>query len=212
MKVVCLMSGGIDSPVAAYLMMKAGADVVGLHFDNRPFTDDRETEKAFKLMERLEELTGRTMRKLVLPHGFITQVAIARSLSAEGARGLQCVLCRRMMWRAASEAGKMEGAQALVTGESLGQVASQTLLNIHAETDAATLPILRPLLGLDKTEIMELARKIGTYEISTLPGICCTIVPDHPETHADLNVVLEKEEKVGVPALMAKVMAGMSER
>ncbi len=201
---VLMISGGIDSPVAGYMMIQNGWDVVALHMDNRPYTDDREVDKAFDLIRRLETATGREIPKYMAPHKQ-NQLAIARNTD----RHMQCVLCRRMMWRTAEQLAKKVGAQALVTGENLGQVASQTLDNLGSHTDAVDIPMIRPLLGLDKNDIIEIAREIGTYEISTRPGLCCTIVPEKPTTHSDLDRTMKEESKIDPDALLEQGMSGL---
>ena len=203
MKVVSLISGGIDSPVSTYLMLRQGADVIVVHYDNQPFTDDKHLKKCLKLIGRLEERSGKKMKKYIVQHG-PSQAAIAKNSN----RRYQCVMCRRMMFRIAERVAQMEGAEALVTGESLGQVASQTLTNIRAEEQAVSLPILRPLIGLDKVEIERTAKEIGTYDISISPGLCCTIVPNKPSTNARLKVILEEESKFDIDSLVEDAIKG----
>jgi len=201
MKLVSLISGGIDSPVAAYLMLRKGQDIVALHFDNRPFTDDKQLNKARRVVKKLEEISGKKVKMYIVPHGQ-TQIQIARNTI----RKLGCLLCRRMMYRVAEKVAEKEGASALVTGESLGQVASQTLRNIRNEEEAIRIPILRPLIGLDKVEIESIARKIGTYEISVAPGLCCTIVPQKPSTHSNLEAILKEEASLDLEGMASAAL------
>lgn len=196
MRGMVLLSGGIDSPVAAYLMGRQGLELVLVHFDNRPFTSDAEVEKAISLMRRLDDALGKTSKKLLVPHGK-AQAELARACR----RNMQCVLCRRMMFRVAERLARRLGAQYLVTGESLGQVASQTLANMNVEERATSLPILRPLIGFDKVEIVRIAKSIGTYEISTMPGLCCTISPKKPSTYARQEDAVCEEGKVDMERL-----------
>jgi len=197
MKFVVLISGGIDSPVAAYLMLKKGVDLVAVHLDNRPFTDDRELSKALFLIDHLSELSGKKIRTVLVPHKD-HQLAFSRNCN----RHLQCVLCKRMMLRIGERVAQLEGAKAIVTGESLGQVASQTMENLRVENQTVKIPVLRPLIGFDKNEIIGIAKEIGTYDISIRPGVCCNIVPKKPSTRANLEQVLREEEKIDIPSLI----------
>lgn len=206
MRAIVLLSGGIDSPVAAYLIGRQGMELVLAHFDNRPFTSDDEVEKAVELMRRLDEALSRKNAKLLIPHGK-AQAEFARRC----ARNMECVLCRRMMFRVAERLATRYGAKAIVTGESLGQVASQTLANIYVEERATSLPVLRPLIGFDKVEIERIAKQIGTYEISTRPGLCCTIAPKRPATYARVANALGEEAKVDLERLATEEAAGAVE-
>jgi thiamine biosynthesis protein ThiI len=185
------------------LLLEKGVDIVAVHFDNRPFTDEKHLNKTLKLIERLEELSGKKMKRYVVPHGPV-QLEISRNAH----RRYQCVLCRRMMFRIAEMIAKKEGASAIATGESLGQVASQTLTNIRTEEQAVEIPILRPLIGLDKVEIERIGKRIGTYDVSISPGLCCTIVPDKPATQARLKAIKEEETKIDVESVVADAVEG----
>jgi thiamine biosynthesis protein ThiI len=198
-----LISGGIDSPVAVYLMMKKDVEVIALHFDNRPFTDENQLNKTLELIKHLEKLFDRRIKTYVIPHGE-NQIAFAGNCK----RKLGCVLCRRMMFRIAERIAEKENADAILTGESLGQVASQTLSNIMVESQAVKIPILRPLIGLDKVEIIDIAKEIGTYDISISPGMCCTIVPKKPATQARLEKVLADEKRLNINSLLEESIDG----
>ncbi len=201
-KAIALISGGIDSPVATYLMMQKGVEVIALHMDNRPFTDDKYVEKAIALVRKLEQITGKKIKMYLAPHGGAL-MEFAKNCKIN----LECVLCKRMMLRVARRVAEMEGADAIITGESLGQVASQTLQNIRTEYQAAEgALILRPLIGLDKEEIIEIAKEIGTFDLSIQPGLCCTIVPEKPATRAKLGDVLEEEKKLEMDAMVEEVV------
>lgn len=206
MKGLVLLSGGIDSPVAAYMMAEQGMDLILVHFDNRPFTSDSEVDKAKKLMDQLDRATGRKSVKVLVPHGS-SQAEVAKSCRSN----MQCVLCRRTMFRVAERIARRYDACAIITGESMGQVASQTLANMLVEERATSLPILRPLIGFDKVEIERVAKEIGTYEISTQPGLCCTVAPKKPSTHSTIETALEEEAKLDVEALADKEAEGASE-
>ncbi len=206
MKAIVLLSGGIDSPVAAHMMARQGVDLVLVHFDNRPFTSDAEVDKARMLMERLEAVSGRRLAKVMVPHG-TSQAKVAESCRSN----MQCVLCRRTMFRVAERLARRYGATAIVTGESMGQVASQTLANILVEERATSLPVLRPLIGLDKVEIERIAKDIGTYGISTMPGLCCTVAPKKPSTYSSIGSALEEESKLDVEALADEEAEGAAE-
>ena len=192
-----LMSGGIDSPVSLYYLLRQGHDMVGVHLDNRPFTDDTPLEKITDHVRVLEERFQRKIPLYVLPHG-PTQITLMRGTD----RHVGCVLCRRFMWRAAERIAERENATFLATGEALGQVASQTLSNMRNATASVHLPIVRPLIGFDKQEIEAVARTIGTYGISTRPGVCCQAVPDKPATRTTLVQILQQEERIDADAVL----------
>jgi tRNA uracil 4-sulfurtransferase len=169
-RALVLLSGGIDSPVAAYRMMKRGLRCDFIHFSGRPFTSPESIYKAYALAGRLDRFQGES-RLYVVTFG-----PAQRRLATAGAGRLQVLSQRRLMVRVASALGERLRADALVTGDSLGQVASQTLPNLAVVEEAAGLPLLRPLIDRDKAEIVELARDLGTYEISILPDEdCCQL-------------------------------------
>jgi tRNA uracil 4-sulfurtransferase len=194
---VMLVSGGIDSPVAMHYLLRQGHELVAVHMDNRPFTDDSPLAKVVDHLVVLRERYQQPIPLYVVPHGS-TQVTLMR----ETDRHVGCVLCRRFMWRSAERIAEREGATFLVTGEALGQVASQTLSNMRTATASVRMPIVRPLIGLDKHEIETIARSIGTYEISTRPGVCCQAVPDKPATRSNLVQILREEERIDVEQII----------
>lgn len=193
MRAVCLLSGGIDSPVAAYVMGRNGADIALLHMDNRPYADSSVVNKAIDLSSQIESVLGRPLDLYMAPHG-VNQLLIHERCQ----KNLQCVLCKRTMLKVARELARRIGADAVVTGESLGQVASQTLYNIVSEQSGLGFPVLRPLIGLDKLEIEAIAKRIGTYEISIQKGSPCTIVPHRPATMATPELMMSQEERLDV--------------
>jgi thiamine biosynthesis protein ThiI len=202
-RVVALLSGGIDSPVAAWRMMRRGCRVDFVHFHSVPFLDRTSQEKARELGRLLVAWEDEADLFLV-PFG-----EAQRQIVAAVGRPLRVVLYRRMMVRIAEAIARERGAEALVTGDSLGQVASQTLGNLAVIEAAAGLPLLRPLIGMDKNEISAAAARIGTFETSIIPDQdCCTLfVPRHPATRAHLEEVLALEARLDVPGLVAQAAA-----
>ncbi len=204
---VALMSGGIDSPVAAYRMMRRGLRVYFLHFSGMPLTGPESIYKAYALTRELNRFQGQS-RLFVVPFGKTQQ-----ALASTGADRLQIVAQRRLMLKTAQALAHRLKAPALVTGDSLGQVASQTLQNITALDDAVSLPILRPLLGMDKTEIMAEARKIGTLTISELPDEdCCSLLtPRRVETRAKIDDLRRIESRLDADEIAEQLAASAQE-
>lgn len=184
-KVVCLVSSGIDSPVATYLMMKRGCEVIALHCNNAPFSGPKVTENFNLLIDRLDKYAnGAPIIRRVMDYG--EYLTAAKQKAPER---MTCVLCKSGMYRIAEKLAVKLGADAIVDGSSIGQVASQTLPNILATRYGVEMPILSPLIGLDKEEITEIAKEIGTFEISKIDDGGCSAVPRYPSTHADLDKV-----------------------
>ena len=188
-KVVSLLSSGIDSPVASWRLARRGAVVVGVHFSGRPQTSDA-SEWLVDDIAKVLERTGCIGRVYVVPFG-----DCQREIALAAPPELRVILYRRLMFKDAQELARREKAGALVTGESLGQVASQTLDNIRCTDAAVELPVFRPLIGTDKLEIIAEAQRLGTFEISSqdAPDCCTLFLPRNPETHAKLPRVLEAE-------------------
>ena len=207
-KVACLLSGGIDSPVASYLMMKRGCTVSFIHFHSYPYLSKASWEKAEELVEHLTPIQVRS-RLFLVPFG-----EIQRQIVVTAPPPLRVVLYRRFMLRIADELALKEGAKALVTGDSLGQVASQTLENLATIEEATSLPILRPLIGHDKEEIIVRARAIGTYAISIQPDQdCCRLfIPPHPSVGARLEEVRKAEQRLDIFGLVKMGLQAAEER
>jgi thiamine biosynthesis protein ThiI len=203
-RVTCLLSGGIDSPVAAYRMMQRGCRVDFVHFHGTPYTDRRSLDKARELATHLARFQRRSDLWAV-PFGEIQAQIVARV-----PRTHRVVLYRRMMLRIAAALAARAGGRALVTGESLGQVASQTLHNIARIDEVATMPIFRPLIGTDKLEITAEAQRLGTFEISIEPDAdCCTLfTPKHPATRMSEEAARTVEATLDVPRLVAMGTSG----
>jgi thiamine biosynthesis protein ThiI len=182
-KVLCLLSGGIDSPVAAYRLMRRGCRVLYVHFHSFPHTTAESQDKVRRILQILSRFQLESLLYLV------PFAEVQREIVAFAPPPLRVILYRRFMVRIAQTLAQKEDASALVTGDSLGQVASQTLENLRTVSAAAALPIFRPLIGDDKEEIMRMAREIGTYDISILADQdCCSLfVPKHPETMSSLE-------------------------
>jgi thiamine biosynthesis protein ThiI len=197
-RVVSLISGGFDSPVATYRMMQRGCRIIFVHFHGVPYQDKTSQDKVCELVKLLTRHQFES-RLYLVPFG-----EIQRRIVAAVARPLRVVLYRRMMLRIAEAIARKEKAKALVTGESLGQVASQTLDNMAVIQQAARLPILRPLVGMDKQEIIDHAHRIDTFEISSIPDQdCCQLfVPKHPATKANFRDVEADEAKFDVKELI----------
>jgi len=187
---VALVSGGIDSPVAAWMMMKRGCRILPVYVDLETFLDDDAKGRAERVVEVLRGYQP-DIRLRVIPDSFL---ACAREeLMKSGLEKYTCLLCKRRMYRIAEAVAREEGAKGIVTGESLGQVASQTLENLLVLDDAAGLPVYRPLIGLDKEEITRMARDIGTFGASAEAAGGCRAVPKKPSTRAALEKIREIE-------------------
>ncbi len=194
-KATLLLSGGIDSPVAGYMMAKRGLEIVCVHFASPPYTSERAKEKVIMLAKKMVPYTGR-MKLYIVP--FTEMQEVLRDRCKED---LFTIAMRRYMMKIAEAISKNEGSNGLVTGESVGQVASQTLQAIACTDIATEMPVLRPLIGMDKEEIVRIARKIDTFETSILPyEDCCTVfTPKHPKTKPSLAEILANEEEMGIP-------------
>ncbi|RLI05300.1 tRNA 4-thiouridine(8) synthase ThiI [Candidatus Bathyarchaeota archaeon] len=199
-RLVSLLSGGIDSPVAMWMMMKRGVEVYPLFMDQRPYVGEDYVERVKDAFRVLSRYIPEDSELYAAPFGEVMKRIVESPIPR-----LRCLLCKRSMYRVASAFAEAIGARGLITGESLGQVASQTLDNLYILDEASSLPVLRPLIGLDKVEIEHIAMRIGTYEVTAKAVHGCTVVPDKPATKAKLEVVRELEEELGLPELCSKV-------
>ncbi len=204
-RAVCLLSGGIDSPVAAYMMTKRGLGLEMVHFFSYPYTSEAAKDKVFDLTRKLVPWCGR-LTVHVVPFTKI-QEEMRRSVPEE----YFTLVMRRFMMRIAEAVAERTGCGALITGESLGQVASQTMQAMACTGAVCTLPVFRPLVGMDKEEIVRIARKIDTFETSILPyEDCCTVfTPKHPRTRPHLDEVVAAEANLDVEALVQEAVDGI---
>ena len=203
-KAMLLISGGIDSPVAGYMMAKRGLELQAIHFVSPPYTSDRAREKVESLCAKMGEYCGRI-------HFYcVPFTKIQEALRDHCPEELFTLLMRRLMMEIAQHFADKEGAQALVTGESLGQVASQTLSALACTDAVCRMPVLRPLIGMDKSEIVEISRKIDTYELSILPyEDCCTVfTPKHPKTRPSVEEVAAAQADFDFAPLIQEAMEG----
>jgi len=205
-KAVSLLSGGIDSPVAGFLAMRRGVELSFIHFHSYPETSESSIEKVKNLVKVLARYQGTT--KLYLVPFAEVQKEILLLVAPED----RMIFYRRLMLKISLEIAQKEKALAVITGENLGQVASQTLENMGAIEKGSTLPILRPLLCEDKESIIIKARRIGTYETSILPhdDSCIRFIPRHPETRADANRITEEEKGLDITKIIGRAIEKIS--
>lgn len=191
-KCALMLSGGIDSPVAGYMIAKRGVELIGVHFHSYPYTSERAKEKVITLAKKLSEYVGR-IELFVVP---FTDIQLMINEKAEN--DMLVLLMRRYMMRIAERIAEENGAKAIVTGESLGQVASQTIESMTVTNEVVSMPVFRPLIGMDKEEITLISRKIDTFETSIQPyEDCCTVfVPKHPKTKPRVSEIREEELKL----------------
>ena len=199
-----LLSGGIDSPVASYMIAKRGVELEMIHFASPPYTSEQAREKVLQLARELVPWCGR-LNVTIVPFAGI-QEEIRRNCPEDHFT----LIMRRFMMRLADALARDLNCRALVTGESLGQVASQTMDALAVSGDVTDLPILRPVIGMDKEEIVRIARHIGTFETSILPyEDCCTVfTPRHPKTRPHVEEVREMEQALDVEGLVRRAMDG----
>ena len=200
-----LLSGGIDSPVAGWMIAKRGVRINAVHFHSYPYTSDRAKEKVLDLARILSESCC-GVRVHVVPFTRI-QMEIHEKCPEE----YTTLIMRRFMMRIAERVARLEQSEALITGESIGQVASQTMAALGTTDSVVDMPVFRPVIGFDKAEIVDMARKIGTFETSSLPyEDCCTVfTPRHPATNPKMEKILEGESKLDVEGLIEEAIAGI---
>jgi len=204
-KALLLLSGGIDSPVAGWLVGKRGVDIEAIHFHSYPFTSDRAKEKVIDLAKILSIYCGKF--KLYS----INLLPIQKEINEKCPQEEMTIIARRFMTRIAERVGVSNNCDALVTGESIGQVASQTVKSLYVTNESVEMPIFRPLIAMDKVDIIDLAYKIGTYETSILPfEDCCTVfLPEHPVTQPKLEKIVRSESKLDVEELINAAIESM---
>ena len=203
-KACLLLSGGIDSPVAGYMISKRGVKICAVHFFSYPYTSERAREKVLELAKIISKYCGE-IKVMVVPYTEV-QLAIHQNCRDE----LGTVIMRRSMMRIAETLARRNGCAALVTGESIGQVASQTMQAMYCTDAAANMPVFRPLIAMDKVDVIALAREIGTFETSTLPyEDCCTVfTPKHPKTRPSLEEVIAEEARYDYERLENEAVEG----
>ena len=203
-KACLLLSGGIDSPVAGFMIAKRGVELCCVHYHSFPYTSERAKEKVLELARILSEYCGK-MRVYIVPF-----TEIQMQIHEKCPENFTTLIMRRYMMRIAQILAERDGAQALITGESIGQVASQTMEALGCTDDVVSMPVFRPCIGMDKSEIIERAVKIGTFETSSLPyEDCCTVfTPKHPATHPRKALIAKAEEALDSEALIQAAIEG----
>lgn len=195
-KSLLLLSGGIDSPVAAYLMQKKGIEITAIHFSGEPFTTDEPERKSIEICKLLNIKKIYTIKFGDIQSEYVNKCD----------HRLYYILTRRLMLIISEEIAKKEDCKFLITGDNLGQVGSQTLRNMATITNAIKIKVLRPLLTLDKNEIIKIANEINTYEISKGPEMCAILGPNNPATKSDVKKIEKQEEKINLEELKNKAL------
>ena len=199
---VALLSTGLDSPIACYLMMKQGHDILSLSFLNGGINSKINKEKVLKVGQRLVELTGRTIRM-----HFVDYDQYLEKFIDACERRLTCIFCKRTMIYIASSLAEFYNAIGIINGDILGEQASQTLDNLYVVHQInLKIPVIRPLIGFDKLDVIRISRYTGLYDISLMEGVSCDKNPKYPETHANLNEVLKNEEKIDREQILQHMM------
>jgi thiamine biosynthesis protein ThiI len=201
-KALVLISGGIDSPVAAHILQQQGFNVTGIHFSQTPFTDNGPEKKSVAACKKLK------IKKLIVVQAGSAFQELATKCSHE----FYFVLMKRMMLRVSAEIAKKEKIDFIATGEALAQVSSQTLKNLYAIDEASPIQVIRPLLTYDKNEIIKIAYDIDTFTLSCGPEVCDVLGPKHPKTRAKLDDVLYEEKKIDVNLLAKEIIKTKEEK
>lgn len=204
-KGLLLVSGGIDSPVAGFMLARRGVEIDALHFFSPPYTGIKAREKVIELCKIVSQYSGKI--NLYIANFTEPQLAIRDNCPAEQ----MVLLMRRIMMRVAERVANEKGCEALITGENIGQVASQTMKSIVATNDVCSIPVFRPLIGMDKNDIIDIAKKIGTFETSILPyEDCCTVfVPKHPETQPKIEKLEKSEQRLDIEGIVNTVVENL---
>jgi thiamine biosynthesis protein ThiI len=205
-KLISLFSGGIDSPVATWLMMKRGAHSLLLFLDQRPFVGNDYCQRAKNVAKEIRNHVP--IEKYELNIGFMSD--IMKEITDKVPPKLSCVICKRMMYRIACKFAERKRADGIITGEVLGQVASQTLANLRILDDASSLPVYRPLVGFEKNECVEFAKRIGTYELSIVKVHGCNVVPFKPTTKARIDTVKNVEKLLDIRGLISESLNNLT--
>jgi thiamine biosynthesis protein ThiI len=204
MKFISLISSGIDSPVATYLISKKAKELILIHGNIRPFSSDKELKNFIIIAKHLKKIISCSMKVIIVPHG-----KNLLNFKQNCNNKFTCIFCKRMLLRYAEKIAEEEEADAVIMGDSLGQVASQTLQNIRIIEESISIPVLRPLIGFDKEDIIKIAKEIGTYNISILPSDGCNAVPNKPATKAELVKILDEENKLNINKLVEKAVENL---
>ena len=202
MKLVGLISSGIDSPVATFLMSKKTDEIILIHGDITPFTDKREVENFFDLARHLKKICKCNIKVYLTPHGNSLNI-----FKQNCDNKFTCIFCKRMLLRYAETLAEKNNCDGILMGDSLGQVASQTLQNIKTIEQAVSIPVLRPLIGFDKQEVVKIAKEIGTYELSIRASMDCSAVPNKPSTQSKLEKIMKEEKLLDVKELVKKAIS-----
>jgi thiamine biosynthesis protein ThiI len=201
MKLASLISSGIDSPVATFLLSKKTEEIILIHGDNRPFTDNQEIRNFIEIGKYLKNKSSTVRRAYIVPYG-----EVISNFKNNCDQHLTCVFCKRILLRMGERIANNVKADGIIMGDSLGQVASQTIQNIKVIDQAVKIPVIRPLIGFDKEEIVHIAEDIGTYNLSIAKSKNCNAVPDKPATRAKLDKILLEEQKINIQELTIKAV------